>query len=78
MSKYEVDVWEYADEFKNLDTNETFGGYAVCELLEQKDKQITELQKQLEEKEKDNQNYKKSNEAYNQLLEECIKELIGE
>ena len=59
MSKYEIDVWEYADELKNLDTNETFGGYAVCELLEQKDQQIAELQKQLEEKEKDNQFFKK-------------------
>ena len=53
MSKYEIDVWEYADEFKNLDTNETFGGYAVCELLEQKDQQIAELKKQLKEKDVD-------------------------
>lgn len=47
MSKYEIEVWEYADTFKNLDTNETFGGMQVCELLEQKDKRIAELEEQL-------------------------------
>ena len=47
MSKYEIDVWEYADTFKNLDTNETFYGEQVCELLEQKDQRIAELEEQL-------------------------------
>lgn len=51
MSKYEVNVWEYADEFKNLDTNETFYGYQVCELLEQKDQRIAELEAKLAESE---------------------------
>ena len=51
MSKYEVNVWEYADEFKNLDTNETFYGYQVCELLEQKDQRIAELEAKLTESE---------------------------
>ena len=54
MSKYEVNVWEYADEFKNLDTNETFYGYQVCELLEQKDQRIAELEAKLAESEKKN------------------------
>lgn len=52
MSKYEVNVWEYADEFKNLDTNETFYGYQVCKLLEQKDQRIAELEAKLAESEK--------------------------
>ena len=47
MSKYEIDVWEYADTFKNLDTNETFYGVQVCELLEKKDQRIAELEEQL-------------------------------
>lgn len=47
MSKYDIEVWEYADTFKNLDTNETFGGVQVCELLEQKDQRIAELEEQL-------------------------------
>ena len=47
MSKYDTEVWEYADTFKNLDTNETFGGVQVCELLEQKDQRIAELEEQL-------------------------------
>lgn len=47
MSKYEIDIWEYADTFKNLDTNETFYGEKVCELLEQKDKRIAGLEEQL-------------------------------
>ena len=47
MSKYEIDVWEYADTFKNLDTHETFGGEQVCKLLEQKDQRIAELEEQL-------------------------------
>ena len=51
MSKYEIDVWEYADEFKNLDTNETFYGYQVCELLEHKDQQISDLETKLVESE---------------------------
>ena len=52
MSKYEIDVWEYADEFKNLDTNETFYGYQVCELLEHKDQQMADLEAKLAESEK--------------------------
>lgn len=64
---------------KNADNDiELNSIYPIIDLLNKYDKQITELKKQLEEKEKDNQNYKKTNEAYNQLLEECIKELIGE
>ena len=47
MSKYDIEVWEYADTFKNLDTNETFGGVQVCELLEQKDQRIAELEERL-------------------------------
>lgn len=47
MSKYDIEVWEYADTFKNLDTNETFGGVQVCESLEQKDQRIAELEEQL-------------------------------
>ena len=54
MSKYEVNVWEYADEFKNLDTNETFYGYQVCKLLEQKDQRIAELEAKLADSEKKN------------------------
>lgn len=50
MSKYDIEVWEYADTFKNLDTNETFYGMQVCELLEQKDQRIAELEEQLAEK----------------------------
>ena len=47
MSKYDIEVYEYADTFKNLDTNETFYGMQVCELLEQKDQRIAELEEQL-------------------------------
>lgn len=47
MSKYDIEVWEYADTFKNLDTNETFGGVQACELLEQKDQRIAQLEEQL-------------------------------
>ena len=54
MSKYEVNVWEYADEFKNLDTNETFYGYQICKLLEQKDQRIAELEAKLADSEKKN------------------------
>ena len=61
MSKYEIDVWEYADEFKNLDTNETFYGYQVCELLEQKDQQISDLEVKLTESKKQCQKCKHLN-----------------
>ena len=61
MSKYEVNVWEYADEFKNLDTNETFYGYQVCELLEQKDQQISDLEVKLTESKKQCQKCKHLN-----------------
>ena len=59
MSKYEIDVWEYADEFKNLDTNETFYGYQVCELLEHKDQQISDLETKLVEEKEYTQQYRK-------------------
>ena len=63
MSKYEIDVWEYADEFKNLDTNETFYGYQVCELLEHKDQQISDLETKLAE----------SNESHHKNIVELTK-----
>ena len=63
MSKYEIDVWEYADEFKNLDTNETFYGYQVCELLEHKDQQISDLETKLVE----------SNESHHKNIVELTK-----
>ena len=63
MSKYEVNVWEYADEFKNLDTNETFYGYQVCELLEHKDQQISDLETKLVE----------SNESHHKNIVELTK-----
>ena len=63
MSKYEIDVWEYADEFKNLDTNETFYGYQVCELLEHKDQQISDLETKLAEAQKTIEIQKMSNNA---------------
>ena len=63
MSKYEIDVWEYADEFKNLDTNETFYGYQVCELLEHKDQQISDLETKLAEAQKTVEIQKMSNNA---------------
>ena len=63
MSKYEVNVWEYADEFKNLDTNETFYGYQVCELLEHKDQQISDLETKLAEAQKTIEIQKMSNNA---------------
>ena len=63
MSKYEIDVWEYADEFKNLDTNETFYGYQVCELLEHKDQQISDLEAKLAEAQKTIEIQKMSNNA---------------
>ena len=63
MSKYEVNVWEYADEFKNLDTNETFYGYQVCELLEHKDQQISDLEAKLAEAQKTIEIQKMSNNA---------------
>lgn len=70
MSKYEVNVWEYADEFKNLDTNETFYGYQVCELLEQKDQRIAELEAKLAESEKSKESYRLQNEQHHlQLLQ---------
>ena len=70
MSKYEIDVWEYADEFKNLDTNETFYGYQVCELLEHKDQQISDLETKLAECEKSKESYRLQNEQHHlQLLQ---------
>ena len=70
MSKYEVNVWEYADEFKNLDTNETFYGYQVCELLEHKDQQITDLETKLAESEEKKESYRLQNEQHHlQLLQ---------
>ena len=70
MSKYEIDVWEYADEFKNLDTNETFYGYQVCELLEHKDQQISDLETKLVESEKSKESYRLQNEQHHlQLLQ---------
>ena len=70
MSKYEVNVWEYADEFKNLDTNETFYGYQVCKLLEQKDQQISDLEAKLAESEKSKESYRLQNEQHHlQLLQ---------
>ena len=70
MSKYEVNVWEYADEFKNLDTNETFYGYQVCELLEHKDQQISDLETKLVESEKSKESYRLQNEQHHlQLLQ---------
>ena len=63
MSKYEIAVWEYADEFKNLDTNETFYGYQVCELLEHKDQQISDLETKLVE----------SNESHHKNIVELTK-----
>ena len=63
MSKYEIDVWEYADEFKNLDKNETFYGYQVCELLEHKDQQISDLETKLVE----------SNESHHKNIVELTK-----
>ena len=70
MSKYEIDVWEYADEFKNLDTNETFYGYQVCELLEHKDQQISDLETKLAESEEKKESYRLQNEQHHlQLLQ---------
>ena len=68
MSKYEVNVWEYADEFKNLDTNETFYGYQVCKLLEQKDQQISDLETKLAESEKSKESYRLQNEDHHLKL----------
>ena len=70
MSKYEIAVWEYADEFKNLDTNETFYGYQVCELLEHKDQQISDLETKLVESEEKKESYRLQNEQHHlQLLQ---------
>lgn len=68
MSKYEIDIWEYSDTFKNLDTNETFGGYGACELLEQKDAKISDLEAKLAE-------YEQSNKVLNDQLNKATEHI---